>query len=77
MTSTAARPPTRAEFDRLKAEYERMRLDMEALRQRVQDQAREIKTQFVRIAEMQAVLDEERIAAIRQHLPRPLFPSEP
>ena len=54
--------PSRADFERLRTECESLRTDVESLRNRVQEQAREIHTQFVRSAEMQAVLDEERIA---------------
>jgi len=72
---TARRQPSRAEFDRLKKESEHLRNDIDALRNRVQEQANEIRTQFVRIAEMQAVLDEERMANGRPRHPRPLFPA--
>jgi len=75
MASVSHRAPTRAEFERLTEEYERLRTEVESLHVRVQEQAREAHTQFVRIAEMQAVLDEERIAAGRPHVPRPLFPA--
>ncbi len=71
----SGRTPTRTEFERLKAEYERLLGEVEILRQRVQEQSRELRTQFVRMAEMQAVLDEERMAAGRPHTPRPLFPA--
>lgn len=73
---TARRQPSRAEFDRLKKESERLRSDIDALVQRVQEQASEIRTQFVRIAEMQAVLDEERMSNGRPRNPRPLFPHD-
>lgn len=73
---TAKRQPSREEFERLKEESKRLRSDIDVLRQRVQEQAREIRTQFVRIAEMQAVLDEERMANGRPHNPRPLFPHD-
>lgn len=68
------RPPSRAEFDRLREESAQLRSDIEALRQRVREQAGEIRTQFVRIAEMQAVLDEERMSNGRPRTARPLFP---
>jgi len=67
--------PTRAEFEDLRLQYERVSVELDLLRKRIQDQAREIKTQFVRIAEMQAILDEERIANHRPSSPRPLFPA--
>lgn len=57
------------------AECERLRGEMDSLQHKVQEQSREIQTQFIRIAEMQAVLDEERIAAGRPQVPRPLFPT--
>lgn len=72
---TAKRQPLRTEFDRLRKESERLRSDIDALGQRVQEQANEIRTQFIRIAEMQAVLDEERMANGRPRNPRPLFPA--
>ena len=72
---TTGRAPTRAEFERLRIECDRLRADTETLRQRIQEQGREVKTQFVRMAEMQAILDEERIAAGRPTTARPLFPA--
>lgn len=75
MTSTSSHRPTRTDFERLKTEFERLRGEMDSLQHKVQEQSREIQTQFIRIAEMQAVLDEERIAAGRPQVPRPLFPS--
>jgi hypothetical protein len=56
--------PTRGEFDRLKADFDRLRADVEALRDRVLQQTEELKTQFTRIAQMQAILDEERMASV-------------
>jgi septal ring factor EnvC (AmiA/AmiB activator) len=55
-------PPTRADFDRLAAEFARLRTEVDALRARFRQQAEELKTQFTRIAQMQATLDEQRIA---------------
>ena len=52
--------PSRAEFERLKAECDRLRGDVETLRAEMLRQAEELKTQFTRIAQMQAILDEER-----------------
>ena len=52
--------PSRAEFERLKMECDRLRGDVETLRAETLRQAEELKTQFTRIAQMQAVLDEER-----------------
>ena len=71
-----SRAPSRAEYSRLKTDYERLRSEMDALRQRVLEQSRELKVQFTRIAEIQAILDEERLSDARSttHLPRPLLP---
>ena len=52
--------PSRAEFERLKMECDRLRGDVETLRAEMLRQAEELKTQFTRIAQMQAILDEER-----------------
>jgi hypothetical protein len=69
-----SRTPTRAEYKRLKADYERLRSEFDALRQRVYEQAQELKVQFTRIAEMQAILDEERLHDARAHAEPPLQP---
>jgi len=71
-----ARHPTRAEFERLKTHCEELQAHIEALRVRLEDQAREIRTQFIRIAEMQAILDEERIANGKPRTTRPLLPAD-
>jgi len=70
-------PPTRAEFERLKAEHERLTRDMEAMRETARQMRQELQTQFQRIAQIQAVLDEERRADIPpdikpliRHLPK-------
>jgi hypothetical protein len=44
-----------------------------ALREQIREQSNELRIQFKRIAEMQAILDEERIAADRQSGPPPLY----
>jgi len=51
--------PTRAEFERLKAECERLRDHVEVLREQMQVFAKDAKIQFERMAQMQAILDEE------------------
>jgi predicted secreted Zn-dependent protease len=66
-----SRSPTRAEYNRLKADCERLRSEMEALRQRVLEQSHELKVQFTRIAEIQAILDEERMTDARLHTSLP------
>jgi hypothetical protein len=53
---------SRAEFERLKADHDALMADVNDLRDRLTAQANELKVQFQRIAEMQAVLDEERLA---------------
>src|SRR5262245_62415171 len=70
-----AKAPSRAEFDRLTAECERLRAAYDALRRQVLEQQQQLKVQFTRIAEMQAILDEERIAGDRPRQPRPLYPA--
>jgi predicted nucleic acid-binding Zn-ribbon protein len=52
--------PSRAEFERLKTQCDRLRGEVEMLRAEMLRQADELKTQFTRIAQMQAILDEER-----------------
>jgi hypothetical protein len=75
MSVSPRRPPTRAEFARLKREFDELRGGIDLIRIRFQAQSRDIRTQFTRIAEMQAILDEDRIAANRRPSPRPLFPA--
>jgi hypothetical protein len=50
-----------AEFEHLKTECERLRADFEALRDHMVQQAEQLKIQFARTAQMQAVLDEQRL----------------
>jgi trans-2-enoyl-CoA reductase len=45
---------------RLKADYEQLRKDFTALQKQVEEHHKELRLQFVRIAQIQAVLDEER-----------------
>jgi hypothetical protein len=49
-------------YERLKAECERLRRDVELVLETTRQMRQELKTQFTRIAEMQAILDEERRA---------------
>jgi hypothetical protein len=63
---------TRAEHERLKAENIRLLADVAALRESIREVRAELRTQFTRIAEMQAILDEERVANRRPE-PRPLI----
>ena len=65
--------PTRVEHERLKADHERLKIEHERLKitvdelQRVQEASqRELRVQFQRIAEMQAILDEHRITDQRR-----------
>src|SRR5262249_44792924 len=58
--------PTRADFERLQAECAHLRADVEALKDLIRAASAEMKTQFTRIAQMQAVLDEERLADERK-----------
>ena len=59
---------TRAEFDKLKAEHDELRAMVAALQETSRRQQNDLLVQFKRIAEMQAILDEER---------RHDFPREP
>lgn len=45
---------------RLKAEYDQLRKDFTALQKEVEEHHKELRLQFIRIAQIQAVLDEER-----------------
>lgn len=53
------RPPTRGDYERLKAEYDRLRCDLEKVLETTRAMRRDLQTQFTRIAEIQAILDEE------------------
>ena len=68
-----AQGAARSEHEALRIECERLRRDVDALREQVREQANELRIQFKRIAEMQAILDEERIAADRESGPVPLY----
>lgn len=70
-------PVSRAEFERLRAECRQLRADLEEVRKRAREQSAALRVQFTRIAEMQAILDEERAANAREPLstPRPLLPN--
>ena len=61
--------PTRADFERLSADHARLRADVDALRAQFRQLAEELHTQFIRIAQMQAILDEQRIADAQQTTP--------
>ena len=63
--------PTRAEFERLKAHNAELMREIEALKESARETRQALKIQFQRIAEMQAILDEERRAQ------RPTTPNPP
>jgi hypothetical protein len=44
---------------RLRAEYEQLRVEFTALQKQVEKHSSELHLQFIRIAQIQAVLDEE------------------
>ena len=54
-----SRPPTRAEFERLRTVCAELSAKVTILLQRSDDLQRHLEVQFKRIAEMQAILDEE------------------
>lgn len=64
---------SRAEFLRLKAAHESLQAEFAALREQVVAARNELRIQFQRIAEIQAVLDEERIDNTQPREPRPLI----
>ena len=66
---------SRAEFLRLKAECESVKAQLQELREIARQQSADLKVQFTRIAEIQAILDEERIANNRPREPRRLLPA--
>ena len=76
MTSRSA-TPTRAEYEQLKEDHERVCRELEVIRDRVEEQSRELRVQFTRIAEIQAILDEERIANTRSATSRDGAPPTP
>jgi hypothetical protein len=47
------------DYLRLKAEYEQLRAEFTALQKQVEKHSSELHLQFIRIAQIQAVLDEE------------------
>ena len=49
-----------ADYKRLKGDHERLLAEVISLRAIVQEHTRELQVQFKRMAEMQAILDEER-----------------
>ena len=57
---------THADYERLRADHERLATEVNTLREVTTQLRSELKTQFTRIAEMQAILDEERIANTRK-----------
>lgn len=66
-------PPTRADYERLKAECECLRRDFKGVLETTRQMRQELQTQFTRIAEMQAILDEERRADAVPRDIRPLM----
>ena len=60
-------PPgvSRAEYERLKADFDQLAAKVKILAEEFAAQRHELKIQFERIAQMQAVLDEERLAGVR------------
>ena len=67
------RAPTRAEFDNLKAQFQTLLAQTAALSEQLSAVRQELRIQFQRIAEMQAVLDEERMANAVSSEHRPLI----
>jgi hypothetical protein len=67
--------PTRAEFERLKADSEQPKAAVDALVNETRSQRAELQIQFKRIAEMQAILDEERRRGSPYAPPNSLAPS--
>src|SRR5262245_32117297 len=59
VSEAMAHSPTRAEFERLKAECEELRTCVDSLVEQMQQVAKDAQIQFQRIAQIQAVLDEE------------------
>ena len=57
---------TRTEHERLRAEHLRLVAEVTTLRENMEQLRAELRTQFTRIAEMQAILDEERMANARK-----------
>jgi hypothetical protein len=62
---------------RLKADTERLRDEVSQLREQVEQQSRELRTQFTRIAEMQAILDGERLSNGKDTRAPSLAPAHP
>ena len=70
--------PRRAQVEledylRIKAEYEQLRAEFTALQKQVEKHSSELHLQFIRIAQIQAVLDEElkdSLATLRHGLTR-------
>src|SRR5262245_56580365 len=62
--------PTHAEYAHLKGEFEALRAEVEGLKEHARQQRAELQIQFKRIAEIQAILDEERLASSTAQ-PRP------
>jgi len=56
---------------RLSAEIKLLRMDIDALRQRHEELANELRVQFIRIAEIQAALDAQRLAETSSAPPTP------
>src|SRR5436190_12966850 len=66
---------TQAEFERLRAECDRLRIEMTVLQETARQQRADLQIQFTRIAEMQAILDEERMThAVPTRVRVPLNP---
>ena len=64
--------PPRAEYERLNAEYQRLKAAVDALFGQARQQRAELQTQFKRITEMQAILDEERRSGRPLRIAHPL-----
>jgi hypothetical protein len=68
-------PVPRAEFERLRADHARLVTEMNEVRETMRQMRVDLQVQFVRIAEMQAILDEHRIAEQRNSTP--VYPIQP
>jgi hypothetical protein len=64
-----------AQCSRLQAEHARLKEQVNELQTQVIAHSKELSVQFRRMAEMQAIIDEERAADAKPITPRPLFPA--
>jgi len=62
--------PTSADYASLKVQFDALRAEVDMLKEESRRQRDELQIQFKRIAEMQAILDEERIANTRDSFQR-------